>query len=141
MPLARWCKTTAISVRIQDGPEYARYLELYEGEKLLRKIDLQYNSIEGWYFHEVGDRFPFEDGAKLRSRIQRKRFDIPEIEVFLSATARGACLVSPETFVRQKEFYLFQFGTNQIHESRFPELILSDLERKQLLSLEDDTGP
>jgi hypothetical protein len=128
-------------VRIQNGPEYVRYLELYEGEKLLRKIDLQYNPIEGWYFHEVGDRFPFEDATKLRNRIQRKRFDIPDIEVFLSAIARGACLVSSEIFARQKGFYLFQFGTNQIHESRFPELMLSDLDRKQLLSLEDDAGP
>ena len=140
-PLARWCNSTAISVRIQDGPEYVRYLELYEGEKLIRKIDLQYNPIERWYFHEVGDRFPFEDAAKLRSRINPKRFDTLDIEVFLSAVGRGACLLSPETFAHQRGFYLFQFATNQTHERRFPEVILSDLERKKLLSLEDDPDP
>src|SRR5437763_11676233 len=57
LPLAKWCKTKAISVEIDDEPNcFCRFLAFQDQDTLLRKINLRRNSVEGWYFHEFGNR-------------------------------------------------------------------------------------
>lgn len=131
--IAKWCDTTAIAVELNTNPNFYRlYVALQEKDSLRRKIDLRYNPSEGWYFHEVGERLPFEDAKKLTRRNRRDRFDISDLKRFLSI-GRGE-LVEEGTFRGQSRFYLMQHGTERDHCGH-KAYHLSDAEKRRIMNL------
>jgi hypothetical protein len=138
LPMAKWCRTRVITVEIDDSPNsYVRFLEVQDQAMSIRGIDLRRTPSEGWSFHQFGELFPFEREEKLTSKSVNRRFDIDDIQLFLSQV--GAALINRNDLSRRGQFCVLQHGSTKDHKRRqFRELSVA--ERTELLSLSPITS-